>query len=335
MRGNSVRTYVAAAAVAVSLLALPVAAQASSNNAPSNAVNVQIGKPFAGVWPGTVYQHGNSFNHWWRLPAVIRPGDTVQVAVDNRLSSRTIHLCLIPTVDDFAADTWIEQCSYEPYFEAGQQSRTTLTYQGPAGQGFLVAWISRGCCYERGEADEDSDGQYTATIERITSLVNIGLAVPAALPTSFTLQGSVIYGDNTPAADGTAAVLQWRPVAVKGTDPVPFANFIYANSVGGVVTFSGAMPVAAQGHKVQLRACVAQPGSDGVLCAPSGRTLVARSACAQALDSQLIWVRVVSRLAKRFRNHRAGPAKLRLRRKLKAKRSKLAKANRNVKLLCG
>jgi hypothetical protein len=326
-------TYVATV-VALALLALPAAAQASSNNAPSNAVNVQIGKPFTGVWPGTVYQHGNSFNHWWRLPSIIRPGDTVQVAMDNRLSDETVYLCLLPQIDDFAADSWLEQCRSEPYFGSGQQSRTTLTYQGPAGQGFLVAWIS-GCCYERGQADEDSDGQYTATIERITSLVNIGLAVPPALPTSFTLQGSVIYGDNTPAADGTPAVLQWRPVAVKGTDPVPFANLIYANSLGGVVTFSGVMPVAAQGQKVQLRACVAQPGSDAVLCAPSGRTLVARSACAQALDNQLIWTRVVSRLAKRVRHHRAGPAKLRLKRKLKAKRHKLAKANRNVKVLCG
>jgi hypothetical protein len=334
MRRNPASTYMSAVVVALALLALPALAQASSYNAPSNAVNVQIGKPFTGVWPGTVYQHGNSFNHWWRLPSIIRPGDTVQVALDNRLSDETVYVCLLPAIDDFAADSWLEQCRSENYFGSGQQSRTTLTYHGPAGQGFLVTWISA-CCYERGQADEDSDGQYTATIERITSLVNIGLAVPPTLPTSFTLQASVIYGDNTPAADGTSAVLQWRPAAVKGTDPVPFANLIYANSVGGVETFSGAMPVAAQGHKVQLRACVAQPGGDGVLCAPSGRTQVAESACAQALDNQLIWVRVVSRLAKRVRHHRAGPAKLRLKRKLKAKRSKLAKANRSVKTFCG
>lgn len=327
------RTYLLVAVTA--LLVLPAAAQGSSNNAPSKAVNVQVGKPFSGVWPGTVYQHGNSFNHWWRLPQVIRPGDTVQVAVDNRLGAESLHLCLVPAVDDFGADAAINECNSDVYFGPGQQSRTTLTYEKASGQAFLVAWIWGSCCYGRGEADTDEDGQYTATVERITSLVNIGLAVPPTLPTSFSLAGSVIYGDNTPAADGTPAVLQWRPVAIRGTDPAPFANLVHSTSLGGVVTFTGAMPVAAQGQRVQLRACVAQPGSGEVRCGASGRTLVAQSPCSRALDNQLVLSRVVKRLARHVRRLRAGPAKLRLKRKLKAKRRKLAKANRSVKIHCG
>jgi hypothetical protein len=327
------RTCLAMAAMA--LLALPAAAQASSNNAPSKAMNVQVGIPFSGVWPGTVFQHGNSFNHWWRLPQVIRPGDKVQVAVDNRLGAESLHLCLVPAVDDFGADAGINECTSDVNFGPGQQSRTTLTYEKASGQAFLVAWIWGSCCYGPGDANTDEDGQYTATVEQITSLVNIGLAVPPTLPTSFSLAGSVIYGDNAPAADGTAAVLQWRPVAVRGTTPVPFANLVHSTSVGGVVTFAGAMPVAAQGERVQLRACVGQPGGPEVRCGASGRTLVAESACSRALDNQLVLARVVHRLARHVRRLRAGPAKLRLKRKLKAKKRKLAKANRSVKAHCG
>lgn len=332
-RRNLMRTYFLSALVA--LLALPGLAPASPNNAPSKAANVQLGKPFSGVWPGTVYQHGNSFNHWWRLPQVVRPGDKVQVAVDNRLGAETLHLCLVSAVDDFGADAAINECNSDVNFGPGQQSRTTLTYEKASGQAFLVAWIWGSCCYDRGDPNTDEDGQYTATIERITSLVNVGLAVPPALPTSFTLSGSVIYGDNTPAADGTAAVLQWRPVAIRGTDPAPFADMIHSTSVGGVVTFSGTMPVTAQGQRVQLRACVTQPGSLESRCGASGRTLVAQSACSRALGRQLVLSRVVHRLARHVRRLRPGPAKLRLKRKLKTKKRKLAKANRSVRAHCG
>jgi len=334
MRRNFLRTYWAILVAA--LLALPTAASASPNTAPSSAPTMKLGQPVAGVWQDTVYVHGDEGpNHWWRLPSVVRPGDQIQIAVDNRLGTGGhMHLCLVPAVDDFGADGALGGCDKNTVIEAGQQTRFTLTYQGPSGQAYLVDWV-HACCPARGESVGGEYGQYTQTIERITSLVNIGLAVPPALPTSFTLQGSVIYGDNTPAADGASAVLQWRPVAVKGTDPVPFANLVYASSLGGIVTFSGTMPVAAHGQKVQLRACVAQPGGDGVLCAPSGRTLVAESACARALDNQLVWSRVVHRLAKRVRNHRAGPAKLRLKRKLRAKRNKLGKDTRSVKAHCG
>jgi hypothetical protein len=332
-RRNLLRTCLLSAALA--LVALPAAAQASPNYAPSKAVNVQLGVPFTGVWPGTVYQHGSSFNHWWRLPSVLRPGDKVQVAVDNRLGDESVHLCLIPPIDDFSADAWMDQCSSEPYFGPGQQSRTTLTYEGPSGQAFLVAWVYGECCYDRGDVNSDDSGQYTATVERIESLVNIGLAVPPSLPASFALSGTVIYGDNTPAADGTPAVLQWRPAAVRGTTPAPFADLVHTTSLGGVVTFAAALPPAVQGQWIQLRACVAQPGGIEVRCGPSGRTLVAQSPCSRALDNQLRLARVVQRLRTRVRHHRAGPAKLRLKRKLKAKRRKLAKANRSVKAHCG
>lgn len=331
---HRLRTYLILTAVA--LLALSATASASPNNSPSKAVTVQLGKPFAGVWPGTVYQHGNSFNHWWRLPAVMRPGDTVQFAIDNRLSSRTLHFCLIAPVDDFGADAALERCGSEPAISPGQQSRATLTYEGSAGQPYLVAWISLGCCeYTRGDPDEDPDGQYSVTIEQIAQLVNIGMAVPPALPASFALGASVVYGDGTPVADGVPGVLQWRPVAPRGSDPLPFANLATGTSVAGGITFAGTFPPEAQGQKVQLRACVTQPGGPEVRCGTGARTLVAESACSRALDNQLVLSRVVHRLTKNVRRLRAGPAKLRLKRKLKAKRRKLAQANRNVKLHCG
>ena len=87
------------------------------------------------------------------------------------------------------------------------------------------------------------------------------------------------------------------------------------------------MPAAAQGQRVQLRACVAQPGGIEVRCGASGRTLVAQSPCSVALAKQLVLVRVVKRLAKNVRRHKAGPAKLRLKRKLEeGKITRLANA---------
>jgi hypothetical protein len=318
--------------------AAPSTAGASGNTGPSKAANVQVGAPFTGVWQGTPYDHGSYPNHWWRLPTILRPGDTIQIAVDNRLSRLDTNFCLIPPVDDFGANNALSQ--YCPEFGGssvgdGEQNRLQMTYEGPSGQAYLVAWSDDYCCLDPGETVESGYGQYTVAIERITTLVNIGMAVPPALPSSFSLAAAVVYGDNTPAADGTPAFLQWRPVTVKGADPLPFTNVVAATSAGGVVTFNGTMPAAAEGQKVQLRACVAQPGGTEVRCGASGRTVIAESPCSRALQSQLVLARVVHRLARHVRRHRPGPAKLRLKRKLKAKRHRLAQASRNVKLTCG
>ncbi len=309
-------------------------AAASPNNAPSKASDVKVAVPFTGNWTGTVYQHGNSFNHWWRLPTALRPGDSIQLAVDNRLSNRTLNFCLVSPVDDFGADAALEGCS-STYVEPGQQSRISLTYGGGTGRAYLIAWISN-CCGDRGEAVPASyeAGQYTVTIEQIVQLVNIGLAIPASLPSTFTAIANLTYGDNTPAADGIPAFLQWRPVAPRGSEPAPFANLVTALSSGGTATFTGTVPTSSQGRKIQLRACVAQPGSTAVRCAESVRTAVAASPCSRALANQQTFGRVVRRLAKRLQRAHSRVAKIRLKRKLRAKRQRLAVASRNVSTYC-
>jgi hypothetical protein len=328
--------YASSAALALAVLALMTAsAAASSNNGPGTSAPVTVGVPFTGNWPGTVWAHGNSFNHWWRLPSTMHPGDQIQIAVDNRLSKSSLHFCLLPPVDEFGADGALESCRESPYVEGGQQSRLSMTYSGSTGLPYLVPWIYLGCCYDRGEAaDPDEGGQYSITLEQIVTLVNAGLVVPATLPASFTLSAGLTYGDNTPAGDGIPASLQWRLVAPRGSDPEPFVNVLGATSAGGVATFTGTMPSVAQGRKVQMRVCVAQPGSTAVRCSAAARTTVAISPCSRAEASLAAHARQVRRLKGRLHGARGRLAKRRLRHRLKGAKAKRARAAHSVDANC-
>lgn len=330
------------AAPASALLILLVFAglvSASSNVGPSGATGVKVGVPFTGVWKGTPYGHSYYPSHWWKLPGTIRPGDKVQLAVDNRLGKdESVNFCLVPPVDDFDASDAFGTCSEEdPGVGYGSQDRIELTYEGASGRAFLVAWLDDYCCLDAEETVGSGYGQYTATIERTVSLVNLGITIPPAIPASFSLFAYLTYGDNTPAANGIPAFLQWRFAPSRGVDSPPFENVVTAFSAGGVATFTGTMPAIAQGSTVQMRACVAQPGGTDVLCGPSGKTSVETSTCYRALASRRARTRAVRRTQRRLKRARARHAKRakrRLKRSLKRKRRKLAKAKRSVRIHC-
>lgn len=310
---------VALATVLVLAAFLPAGAVASPNTSPSKAKTVQVGVPFTGSWPGS-----EGF-HWWRLPTVVRPGDEVQLAVDVT-NGTGIDLCLVPPVDDFDAGDASEACS-EVF--VGLLDRLVLPYDQSAGQPFLL--VKPGCCRE------ENPGTYTVTIERIVTLVNLGMAIPPQIPADFVLTANLTYGDNTPAADGISAFLQWRYLPAGKDNPAPFVNVATALSSGGVATFVGAMPPEAQGGTVQMRACVAQPGGTDVRCGASAKTTVAVSACYRALLSRRAQTRSLRRAKRklsRARARNAGWAKRRLERKLKVKRRKLAKAKHSVSVHC-
>jgi hypothetical protein len=301
-------------------------AAASLNTAPSTAANVAIGVPFTGSWAGTPYTSGRGYTHWWRLPAPLRAGDQVQIAIDNRTGPE-IEACLIPPVDDFGADDAVSDCDFS-YVSGGVQDRRVFDYGLTTGQPFLV--LRYDCFCE----DDELRGTYTITLERIVSLVNVGLVVPSSLPTTFTLTANLTNGDNTPAGDGIPVSLQWRYAS---SGDAPFAEVVTGVSGGGTVTFSGTMPAAAEGSEVDLRACVPQPGGDSVRCSGSSRTTVAVSACTSALNGLLGFSRSVNRTMRRLQRARARRARVaqrRLRRSLRAKKHRLAAAQRAVDAYC-
>lgn len=322
------RTWkVAGIAVLAAVVPAP-GASASPNNGPTNAVAVKVGVPFTGSWPGSKEAFGGGLNHWWRLPGPLRAGDELQLAVDNRAGPE-ISLCLVPPVDEFGADDALVRCDAAS-LSAGRQDRWMMTYGEQTGLPFLVV-------FEDCDCEVPLFGNYTVTIERIITLVNAGLTVPRVLPSSFSLNASLTYGDNTAVADGVPAHLQWRFLAPRGDDPEPFVNVVTASSSGGSVTFSGTMPSHAQGRTVQLRACVTQPGSDTVRCGPSGRSTVTISPCTRAQNSELSYSRAVNRLKRKLRRAKARGATLakrRVKHRLTAKRRKLAQAKRSVKAHC-
>lgn len=313
------RFTIPALTIALAALLAP-SAGASPNTSPSKAKTVKVGVPFTGNWPGS-----SASVHWWRFPAALHPGDDVQLAIDNH--NGYFEFCLVPPVDDFGAADALSDCNSREFGVSGLD-RVVKHYDFPTGQPFLVV-----------ETDEpvEFSGTYTVTIERIVTLVNLGMAIPSQIPASFVLTANLTYGDNTPAADGIPAYLQWRYLPADKNNPDPFVNVSSAVSAGGVATFAGTMPPEAQGGTVQMRACVAQPGGTDVRCGASAQTTVAVSACYRALASRRARTRAFRRTKRKLRRARARNAiraKRRLKRKLKVKRRKLAKAQRSVKAHC-
>ncbi len=308
-----------------SIAAVPSIASAANNIGPSTAKAVKIGVPFTGAWAGTKSVSGRGYTHWWRLPGVMRPGDEAQVAVDNG-GGVDFDLCLVSPVDDFDANVAVSGCG-PPHIDTGVQTRSVLSYEGSTGQPFLVV-REEDCC-------GSLEGAYTITVERIVTTVNVGMVVPRRLPASFSLTANLTYSDNTPAGDGIPAVLQWRFLPTSKSNPPSFADVATGFSAGGVVTFTATMPPEAQGGKVQLRACVAQPGGDSRRCGATASATVAVSVCSRALASRRAKTKVVRRLKRKLRRARAGGrVKPGLRLELKAKRVQLAQAKRSVKAHC-
>jgi hypothetical protein len=327
---------VAAATVVVTAIAAP-AAVASSNNAPSRSTPVGVGVPFSGSWPGTVHAYGNPFNHWWRLPATLRPGDSVQLAVDNRLVDYTVYFCLVPPIDDFDADDALERCRTDASVTYNRQDRIQMTYGESTGQAHLVAFIRYGCCWTVGEEAPPDVGQYTVVIERIVTRVTPGLVVPGSIPAAFSVSAPLRYGDNAPAADGTGAVLQWRYRAARGRKPSGFANLATASSAGGAATFAASLPGTARGRRVQLRACASQPGGDTLVCTAAQNTTVQAGpapACVGAKTLRAKRSRAVTRLKLRVRQAQGRRAKRAARRKLRAAQRRLAASRRAVRINC-
>lgn len=318
-------TAVATLGVAVGLGALLPAASAvaSPNNAPSKSTPVNVGVPFSGNWPGTVVAHGDGFgyNHWWQLPATIHPGDSVEVAVDNRASEDFLHFCLAPPVDDFGADQALDVCTNDVYIGGGRQDRVQLTYSGASGQGHLITSV---CCGGIGAVASADYGQYTLVIERIVTKVTPGLIVPAVVPASFSVAASMVYGDNTPVADGVGARLEWRYRPKRGSSPSPYTPLVATYSAGGAATFHAVLPRAAQGRAIQLRACAAQPGGTAAICTANQNTTVqvARSspACVTAKKLRAQRSRAVSRWKGKVRDAKARRAVAQGKRKRRATR---------------
>lgn len=305
---------------------------ASENVGPSSAVTVQPGVPFSGTWKGTPKLHGGFRSHWWRLAPLLRTGDTVQVAVDNTAPEFSSFFCLIPPVDEFGADSAQEACEdIATVVSRGRLSRLSLTYNGATGQPFFVALA------DSDAAQDDDGGPYTATIESITTRVNIGSVPPARVERTFSYGATLRYGDNTPVADGSRAVLEWR--RAKGTPgPESFTTLASAGSVGGQVVFNAALPSEAR-DKIELRACAAQPGG-GPRCTPTAKVAVVApvpvvsAKCLKAKRARSTLRKRVLTLKKRIATTRRSSKRRRYARKLRVANKRLKSARRAAAKQC-
>lgn len=336
--GGRIPTVMAVVGAAIVLgLALPAAgAVASPNNSPTTSTPFGIGVPFSGNWPGTVVAHGHSYNHWWRTPTVLRPGDSLQLAVDNRLGTETVSFCLLPPVDGFDADNVLEdKCNSDDnfYVPPERQDRAQMTYGATTGQAHLVAYR---CCYSVGST-ASGGGQYTVVVERIVTRVVPGLVVPSLIPATFTVSSAMVYGDNAPVTDGTGARLEWRYRAERGRTPSPFIPLADAFSVGGAATFTGTLPPEAQGRAVQLRVCAGQPGGDTAVCTAEQNTVVQAGpnpACVAAKSLRAKRSRAVSKWKGKLRVAQTRRGKRAAKRKLRVAKQRLAAARRGVRSNC-
>lgn len=233
-------------------------ALASENVSPSSASLINVGVPFSGTWYGTPIRIRNEYDesdptHWWRLAPVLRVGDTIQVAVDAS-QTQVVNLCLASPVDDYGAADALSGCGRGTGYP-GAFRRLRVPYNGTTGQPFLV--VDPG--YDEAASDPSS-GSYTVTIEKVITRVNIGTTPSRRVRRSFTYRAALRYGDNTPAADGTGGVLQWKRAGA-GKGPRTWAKLAGARSTRGMVTFRARVPKRIKAkRKFALRSCVLQPG---------------------------------------------------------------------------
>jgi len=184
-------------------------AAAAMNTGPSSAVAVTPGIPFSGDWTGTPRQHIADccdYWHFYRPTVTLRTGDALQLAIDNTQHADELYVCLLSPTDEFGANAMLrnecgDETTVQAIVQAGALARETVRYPRSTPGGFLV--------FEAFDSDPPT-GQYTVTIERVITRVNIGLVPPRRLKRHFTLGAALRYGDNTPVVDGSTAVLQYR-----------------------------------------------------------------------------------------------------------------------------
>lgn len=239
-------------------------AAASLNAGPSTAVEVVPGVPFSGSWPGTpLAQTGCcDYWHWYRPSVTLRTGDVVQLAIDNT-QGPGISLCFASPTDEFgAAEVLRRDCPNVVYDDdsapGGQRRRVRLVYQRSQASGLLLVGSAT-------PDDVTQYGTYTITIERIITRINIGVLPPTQVRRSFSLTAALRYGDNTPAADGSAATLQYRRGRRTSSGPERFTTIARGTATAGSVRFAVRLPRRV-GPRLQLRACADQPGGTKPRC---------------------------------------------------------------------
>ena len=238
--------------VGLALVAGP--ALASPNAGPGTAPLVPLGAPFSGEWAGTPSTHpvsrgGSEYpTQWWRVAPFVRTGDQLRVGVDNSRGESDVAVCLVPSTDEFGADSALGTCrNRERIVPSGRLDRLILPHVAASGQPLLAFY---GGFANRG-------GGYSAIVERVVVVVNIAVNPPRRIKRRFTYRAVVRYGDRTAAMDGTVGVLHWRR---SGRNPGPesFRRLAGARSVRGTLRFKARLPKSTR-RKVQLRSCVAQP----------------------------------------------------------------------------
>ncbi len=305
-----VRALAIAASVAC-VASAPATADAIENTSPSKAAAVSVGVPFAATGE-------NGKPDVWRLDSLVRPGDKVQFAVDNTHGSEDVDVCLFGPTDDYGYDDEVN-ASCDGLFDdrpgafgvrSGRADRAVATYSRAAGMPFI-----------RVSSLYDRVDNYTITVERIVRTINIGAVPPTQVGRNFSYTASLRYADNTPAADGTPVVLQWRGTK-RTPGPGSFTTLASSPSTGGQAIFNAILPTIAD-RKIALRACVADE-SDADRCTTAATVRVAPSASASCLRAKAK-VRSLRRRVRALRRHA---------RKLTVTRRQLRAARRRAASRC-
>lgn len=310
--------------VAVALVA--PAARAIDNTVPSKAPVVSVGVPFTATEP-------NGKPDVWRLDQVVRTGDTVQLAVDNTQGSQSLNVCLLGPTDDFGYDNEVGAVGCGGLFD--DSAADFVVSEGRSDRASATYIRSTGTPLIRMSSLFDRVNSYTATVESITTLINIGaVAPPTAIGRTFSFAATLRHGDNSPVGDGTAAALEWR----KGRGapgPTAFTRIASATSVGGQVLFQATLPPEAA-KRVQLRACVTQAGASPN-CTTTVTATVAplvTEACRDARKASRRARLLTARLVVRLLGARKAAVRRRMARRLRVAKRQLRVAKRLATRQC-
>ena len=187
----------------------------------------------------------------------MRTGDQLLIAVDNSRGETDVALCLLPSVDEFGADSALGACEKrERRVTIGRLDRLAVPLIGASGQPLLVFYGGF------------RSGGYSATIERVIVRLRISVNPVGRIRRKFTHRAFVRYGDGTRAANGTVGILQWSR---SGRNPGPksFTRLAGARSVKGTIRFKAKLPKYTRNSGL-LRSCVSQPGGGASCTQPYG-----------------------------------------------------------------
>jgi hypothetical protein len=257
MAAPTVRRWIACAFGASVLLAVAAAAPSAAVAAPttpSTAFQLTVGVPYT-----STIDRSKAATEWLKLPAYMRPGDSLTFTSDSSYSS--IRYCLVPSIDDFEQKDTERACDGPGYTSAFAHEdvtqgkfRRTLEWSEQAGPGLLL--VAPGC----GFCGHDI-WTYSVTIEQVITRVNIGTPTLERSSRSISLTAAATFGDNTPASDGIPGHLLWRT-----GDEGQFQSVGQATTADGRLVFNGTLPPQAAGRTVQISACVDQVGGGEPRC---------------------------------------------------------------------